>query len=64
MTEPIVPVSIFQQALFDTIRAANVSAQQQTEDLNQPIYYTKPTFGPVVAPYILNHLANGNNNNV
>jgi hypothetical protein len=65
MAEPIVPASLFQQALFDTIRSANVAAQGYTADSwCRPISSGSQIVNPISAPYILNHLANGNNFNV
>ena len=61
MAEPIVPAYLFQQALFETMKASAEAAQGNPYG---PDY--DPTKGtmPVIAPVVLNHLANGNNFNV
>ena len=58
MAEPIVPSSLFQQAMFETYRAAARSAQQPAFG---PDYSPVDNMAPTSAPYILYHLANGNN---
>jgi hypothetical protein len=61
MAEPIVPAYLFQQALFETMKASAEAAQG-----NQFGMYHDPTKGamPTIAPVVLNRLANGNNFNV
>lgn len=55
MTHPIVPASLYQQAVFETIKAANKAAQ--SPDFG-PDYRPADNIVPTVAPYIFNYGGN------
>jgi hypothetical protein len=61
MAEPIIAPVLFQQALFDTMKASAEAAQGNSFG---PDYDPTKGIMPVVAPVVLNRLANGNNFNV
>lgn len=49
MVAPIVPSSLYQQAIFDTMKAANKAAQQPSYG---PDFDPREVIAPLVAPYI------------